>query len=71
MPASSNVPCHTPAVDLPKLAAAIARIGDAALALGPTLGTLEINPLVADGERIEALDALVVEYQAAQLGEAR
>ena len=34
------------------------RIGDAALALGATLDTLEVNPLLADGARIEALDAL-------------
>ena len=37
---------------------AVARIGDAALALGATLDTLEVNPLLADGARIEALDAL-------------
>ena len=30
----------------------------AALALGATLDTLEVNPLLADGARIEALDAL-------------
>jgi len=47
-----------PAVDLEALAHAVARIGDAALALGPTLDTLEVNPLLAHGERIEALDAL-------------
>jgi acyl-CoA synthetase (NDP forming) len=46
------------AVDAGRLAEVVARIGDAALLLGPTLETLEINPLIADGERIEALDAL-------------
>ena len=47
-----------PPVDVAKLADAVARIGDAALALGATLDTLEVNPLLADGARIEALDAL-------------
>jgi acyl-CoA synthetase (NDP forming) len=51
---------NTPATDLQRLASVIARIGDAALALGPSLQTLEVNPLVASGDRIEALDALVV-----------
>jgi acetate---CoA ligase (ADP-forming) len=51
---------NTLATDLNKLATVIARIGDAALALGPSLQTLEVNPLVASGDRIEALDALVV-----------
>ena len=45
-------------VDIARVAQAIARIGDAALALGPTLDTLEVNPLLADGQRVEALDAL-------------
>ena len=36
----------------------VSRIGDAALALGDTLDTLEVNPLLAEGDRIEALDAL-------------
>ena len=49
-----------PATDLPALAQVIARIGDAALALGPQLESLEVNPLVVDGSRIEALDALAV-----------
>jgi acetate---CoA ligase (ADP-forming) len=47
-----------PAVDIVRLADAVARIGNAALALGPALDTLEVNPLLADGGRIEALDAL-------------
>jgi acyl-CoA synthetase (NDP forming) len=41
------------------LAAVIARIGDLALALGADLESLEVNPLLADGRRIEALDAVV------------
>ena len=47
-----------PAVAGARPAVAGARIGDAALALGATLDTLEVNPLLADGARIEALDAL-------------
>ncbi|NQD95632.1 CoA-binding protein, partial [Pseudomonas sp. CrR25] len=49
-----------PAVDRQALAEIIARIGNAALALGPDLVSLEINPLWSDGQRIEALDALAV-----------
>jgi acyl-CoA synthetase (NDP forming) len=49
-----------PPVDLGRLALMIARIGDAALALGPELETLEVNPLLAHGSQIEALDALTV-----------
>lgn len=45
-------------VDLDELARMVARIGDAALALGDSLDTLEVNPLLAEGDRIEALDAL-------------
>ena len=37
----------------------IARIGDLALALGEELESLEVNPLLVDGARIEALDAAV------------
>ena len=45
-------------VDRAALAEVVVRIGDAALALGDALETLEINPLCAAGDRIEALDAL-------------
>ncbi|MBU6266610.1 MAG: acetate--CoA ligase family protein [Sphingomonadales bacterium] len=45
-------------VDLDRLADVIVAIGDAALALGADLAALEINPLFASAERIEALDAL-------------
>jgi succinyl-CoA synthetase beta subunit len=41
------------------LAAIIARIGDLALALADDLESLEVNPLLVDGARIEALDAAV------------
>lgn len=47
------------AADLEALAGVVARIGDLALALGPELVALEINPLRVDGGQIEALDAVV------------
>jgi acyl-CoA synthetase (NDP forming) len=47
-----------PPVNLDELARMVSRIGDAALALGDSLDTLEVNPLLAEGDRIEALDAL-------------
>ena len=49
-----------PAVELRTLAAAIARIGDAALAFGSVLEALEVNPLFVLGDQVEALDALAV-----------
>ena len=49
-----------PPVDLDALAAVIARIGDAAVALGPGLEALEVNPLWVRGSEVEALDALAV-----------
>lgn len=49
-----------PAVDRRAVAEAVARIGDAALALGPALVSLEVNPLLATPAGAEALDALVV-----------
>src|SRR5437660_1788523 len=45
--------------DRDALTAVIARIGDLALALGAALESLEVNPLLVDGARIEALDAVV------------
>ena len=45
--------------DRDALTAVIARIGDLALALGEDLESLEVNPLLADGARIEALDAVL------------
>ena len=48
------------AVDRTAMAKVIAAIGDAALALGPQLVSLEINPLLVDGARAEALDALAI-----------
>jgi len=49
-----------PAADLDAVAAAIRAVGDAALALGPDLVSLEVNPLLARGGEVEALDALAV-----------
>jgi acyl-CoA synthetase (NDP forming) len=48
------------AVDRQVLARAIVAIASAALDLGPSLETLEINPLLANGNQVEALDALAV-----------
>lgn len=47
-------------VDLNALAQVIENIGSAALALGPKLLTLEVNPLRASGTSSEALDALAI-----------
>jgi acyl-CoA synthetase (NDP forming) len=49
-----------PPADLEKLAKTIAAIGDAALALGPDLAALEVNPLRVLGEEIECLDGLAI-----------
>jgi acyl-CoA synthetase (NDP forming) len=48
------------AADVGKLSKTIADIGDAALALGPDMMSLEINPLLVSGEIIECLDALAI-----------
>lgn len=45
--------------ELGRLGEVIARIGDAALALGPRLAALEVNPLLVRGDHVEALDALI------------
>lgn len=45
--------------DMQVLGEVIYRISTLALALGPNLNALEINPLLVKGERIEALDVLV------------
>ena len=49
-----------PEAELDRVAAVVARIGDAALALGPGLAALDVNPLWVRGDRVEALDALCV-----------
>jgi acyl-CoA synthetase (NDP forming) len=45
--------------DLDRLTEVVVSIGDLACRLGDRLESLEVNPLLVDGERIEALDALV------------
>jgi acetate---CoA ligase (ADP-forming) len=47
-------------VDLDALAEVIWRLGNTAAGLDGSLRALEVNPLWADGDRIEALDVLVV-----------
>ncbi|HEY0184977.1 MAG TPA: acetate--CoA ligase family protein [Rhodopila sp.] len=49
-----------PAADLDAVAEAIARIGDAAVALGSALDELDVNPLWVRGSHVEALDGLAV-----------
>nr|WP_237182647.1 acetate--CoA ligase family protein [Roseomonas marmotae] len=49
-----------PAADLDAVAEAVARIGDAALAFGPDLAALDVNPLWVRGDQVEALDALCI-----------
>ncbi|MEU6262836.1 acetate--CoA ligase family protein [Saccharopolyspora shandongensis] len=49
----------TPA-DLDAVADVVVRIGRLAQALGDGLESLEVNPLLVDGDRVEALDALVI-----------
>jgi acyl-CoA synthetase (NDP forming) len=46
--------------DLDALAAVIARLGAAALSLGRSLRAMEVNPLLVNGDQIEALDVLIV-----------
>ena len=48
------------AVDINAVADAVVKIGEAALALGPSLNSLEINPLLVSADHIEALDALAI-----------
>jgi acetate---CoA ligase (ADP-forming) len=50
----------TKPADLDALAEVIARLAEAALSLGRSLRAMEVNPLLVDGDRIEALDVLVV-----------
>jgi hypothetical protein len=47
-------------VDLERLVDAVASVAGLACGLGDTLDSLEVNPLLAAGERVEALDALAV-----------
>jgi acyl-CoA synthetase (NDP forming) len=47
-------------IDRSALARTIVGIGNAALALGPDLLSLEVNPVLASGNQIEAIDGLAV-----------
>lgn len=47
-------------VDRDQVAEVIARIGNSALALGPQLHSLEVNPLLATPGHVEALDGLTL-----------
>lgn len=49
-----------PAIDRAATARAVVAIGNAALALGPKLVSLEVNPLLASGACVEALDGVTV-----------
>jgi len=50
----------TEPVNLRRVADAVVRLCDAALALGPQLASLEVNPFWCRGDAVEALDVLVV-----------
>jgi len=56
----------TKPADLDALAAVIARIGETALSLGRCLRAMEVNPLLVDGDRIEALDVLIITENATE-----
>lgn len=49
-----------PAADLDAVADVVVRITEAAIAFGPALEALEINPLLVRGDEVEALDALAL-----------
>ena len=49
-----------PAVDRPALAAVIARLSEFAADAGARVAEMEINPLICTGDRIWAVDALIV-----------
>jgi succinyl-CoA synthetase beta subunit len=55
-----------PSVDRTTVADVVVRIGNCALALGPELQSLEINPFGVAGTNVEALDALVIWNQSDQ-----
>ncbi|WP_345388113.1 acetate--CoA ligase family protein [Nonomuraea salmonea] len=48
-----------PAADLDAVADVVARVASFAESLGDGLESLEINPLLVTGSRVEALDALI------------
>ena len=49
-----------PAVDLPRLAEIVARFSQLAADAGDAIAEMEINPLICTGDRILAVDALIV-----------
>jgi acyl-CoA synthetase (NDP forming) len=53
-----------PPADLDKLSQVIVAVGEAALALGPELAALEVNPLRVRGDEIECLDGVAVYAEA-------
>jgi acyl-CoA synthetase (NDP forming) len=60
-----------PPVDLDRLVSVIARIADLASRLPEDVTALEVNPLRANGDAIEALDVLVTKESATETGERR
>jgi acyl-CoA synthetase (NDP forming) len=48
------------AADLGRVSEVLARFGELALALGPALRSMEINPLYVAGDQVEILDAVLV-----------
>jgi len=52
-----------PAVDVKAVSHVVAAIGNAALALGPDLASLEVNPLHVGQNTVEALDALAIWHE--------
>ena len=57
--------------DLDTVARVIVRIADAALSLGDSLQSVEVNPLWVDGDQVEAFDVLVVAGQQSLKDQAR
>jgi len=51
------------------VARAVAALADAAVALGPRLRAIEINPLWVRGTEVEALDVLIVTGQTKEQGD--
>nr|BBH95661.1 pimeloyl-CoA synthetase [Thermogemmatispora argillosa] len=60
---------HQPSVNLERLSAVIYQITLLAQALAPYLEILEINPLLANGDQVEVLDALIIWRSAPHKGE--
>jgi acetyl-CoA synthetase len=49
-----------PGVSIPALAEIVARLGEFAADHADAIEEIDINPLICDGERILAVDALIV-----------